>query len=96
MRGMVNKLAENYTVILMPSAVDEAPLGLGDKGSPTFNTLWTGFYMPVINIPTFVGANDMPVGICLVGPRFRDQQLLRTSKVLGEVLLFHGGWKVPI
>ncbi|KAJ4257084.1 hypothetical protein NW757_003710 [Fusarium falciforme] len=96
MRDMDNKLAENYTVILTPSAVDEAPLGIGDMGSPTFNTLWTGFYMPVINIPTFVGANDMPVGICLVGPRFRDQQLLRTSKVLGEVLLFHGGWKVPI
>ncbi|KAL6363912.1 hypothetical protein LRP88_03338 [Fusarium phalaenopsidis] len=72
MRDMVNKLAESYTAILAPSAVDEAPLGLGDMGSPTFNTLWTGFHMPVINIPAFVGANDMPVGICLVGPRFRD------------------------
>lgn len=52
--------------------------------------------MPVINIPAFVGANDMPVGISLVGARFRNQQLLRTSKVLGEVLLSHGGWKVRI
>ncbi|KAJ3462519.1 hypothetical protein MRS44_007305 [Fusarium solani] len=41
MRDMVNKLAENYTAILTPSAVDEAPIGLGDMGSPTFNTLWT-------------------------------------------------------
>lgn len=49
--------------------------------------------MPVINIPAFVGENGMPVGISLVGPRFRDQQLLRTSKVLSEVLLSHGGWK---
>ncbi|RTE78643.1 hypothetical protein BHE90_006877 [Fusarium euwallaceae] len=96
MRDMVNKLAENYTVILTPSAEDEAPLGLGDMGNPTFNTLWTGFHMPVINIPVFVGANDMPVGISLVGPRFRDRQLLRISKVLGEVLMSHGGWRVRI
>ncbi|EEU42436.1 uncharacterized protein NECHADRAFT_40299 [Fusarium vanettenii 77-13-4] len=96
MRDMVNKVAEHYTVILTPSAVDEAPLGLDDMGSPTFNTLWTGLHMPVINIPAFVGANDMPVGISLVSPRFRDQQLLKTAKVLGEALLSHGGWKARV
>ncbi|KAL2687751.1 hypothetical protein Neosp_005315 [[Neocosmospora] mangrovei] len=96
MRDMVNRVAEHYTVILTPSAVDEAPLGLDDMGSPTFNTLWTGFHMPVINIPAFVGANGMPVGISLVGPRFRDQQLLKTAKVLGEALLSHGGWKARV
>ncbi|KAM0417444.1 hypothetical protein ACHAPT_012593 [Fusarium lateritium] len=41
MRDMVNNLAKNYTAILTPSAVDEAPLGLDDMGSATFNTLWT-------------------------------------------------------
>ncbi|KAJ6186973.1 Amidase [Penicillium mononematosum] len=40
MRAMVRKLAEDYSVILAPSAVDEAPLGLGDVGTATFNTLW--------------------------------------------------------
>ncbi|KAI8718372.1 Amidase domain-containing protein [Fusarium sp. LHS14.1] len=97
MRDMVNKVAEHYTVILTPSAVDEAPLGLDDMGSLIFNTLWTasasGFHMPVINIPAFVGENGMPVGVSLVGPRFRNQQLLRTSKALSEVLLSHGDWK---
>ncbi|KAJ5627579.1 hypothetical protein N7528_005006 [Penicillium herquei] len=41
MRELVNNLAQNYSVILTPSAVDEAPLGLEDMGSATFNTLWT-------------------------------------------------------
>jgi Asp-tRNA(Asn)/Glu-tRNA(Gln) amidotransferase A subunit family amidase len=41
MGDMVNGLAENYSVILRPSAVDEAPLGLGDMGVVMFNTLWT-------------------------------------------------------
>ncbi|KGO68016.1 Amidase [Penicillium italicum] len=41
MRELVNNLAKSYSVILTPSAVDEAPMGLGDMGSATFNTLWT-------------------------------------------------------
>ncbi|KAJ3537814.1 hypothetical protein NM208_g6163 [Fusarium decemcellulare] len=96
MRDIIDNLAKNYTLILAPSAVDEAPLGLDDMGKATFNTLWTGFHMPVINIPAFVGANGMPIGISIVGPRFRDQQFLRTSKVLSDVLMAHGGWKVRI
>ena len=41
MRSIVDDLAANYSAILTPSVVDEAPLGLGDMGSPDFNTLWT-------------------------------------------------------
>ncbi|OBT66903.1 hypothetical protein VE03_04220 [Pseudogymnoascus sp. 23342-1-I1] len=41
MRHIINNLAKNYSVILTPSAVDEAPLGLDDMGSATFNTMWT-------------------------------------------------------
>ncbi|KAL4412564.1 amidase [Colletotrichum abscissum] len=85
MRLIINDWARGYTVILAPSAEDEAPVGLGDMGRATFNTMWTGFHMPVVNIPAFSGANDMPVGVSLVGPRFRDQQLLTTSLVLARV-----------
>lgn len=49
--------------------------------------------MPVVNLPAFVGANGMPVGISLVGPRFRDQQLLKTSSILSEVLKAQGSCK---
>ncbi|RJE19131.1 Amidase [Aspergillus sclerotialis] len=38
MRGIINDMAKNYSVTLTPGAVDEAPLGLGDMGSATFNT----------------------------------------------------------
>lgn len=40
-RSVMDKLAANYSAIITPSAVDEAPLGLDDMGSPVFNTLWT-------------------------------------------------------
>ncbi|KAK1655014.1 hypothetical protein BDP81DRAFT_390010 [Colletotrichum phormii] len=57
---------------------------------------WTGFHMPVINVPVFVGANGMPVGISLVGPRFQDQQLLKTTQVLVEVFGAQGSCKIPL
>jgi Asp-tRNA(Asn)/Glu-tRNA(Gln) amidotransferase A subunit family amidase len=49
--------------------------------------------VPVINIPAFVGENGMPVGISLVGPRYRDQQLLLTSRVISKILMAKGDWK---
>ncbi|KAI1147153.1 amidase signature enzyme [Nemania diffusa] len=85
-RRIINNLAENYTVILTPSVIDEAPVGLGDTGSPVFNTPWTGFHMPVINLPVFHGPHGMPVGVSLVAPRYRDQHLLKISQILGRVL----------
>lgn len=114
-RHIVNKMAEKYSVILTPSAVDEAPLGLGFTGAPTFNTFWTvstsatctwnmyfmltytkGCHMPVINIPAFTGAQGLPIGISLVAPRFCDQQLLKTSKLLSEALVFGGSPGVKV
>lgn len=41
MRRVVDELAGEYSVILTPSAIDEAPIGLGDMGSPAFNIVWT-------------------------------------------------------
>ena len=41
MRAIADSLASTHSVIITPSAVDEAPLGLEDMGSATFNTLWT-------------------------------------------------------
>lgn len=41
MRATADSLAAKHSVIVTPSAVDEAPLGLEDMGSAAFNTLWT-------------------------------------------------------
>ncbi|KAH3960898.1 hypothetical protein HBI56_213520 [Parastagonospora nodorum] len=87
MRPGLDELAKKYSVILAPSAVDEAPLGLGDMGSPVFNTLWTGSHVPVINIPACFGANGLPVGISLVAARNHDQHLLKMARVLSSILI---------
>jgi Asp-tRNA(Asn)/Glu-tRNA(Gln) amidotransferase A subunit family amidase len=53
-----------------------------------------GIHMPVINIPAFIGAHGMPIGISVVTPRFRDQHVLKISKALSEPLMAEGGWKI--
>ncbi|QSZ30985.1 hypothetical protein DSL72_000546 [Monilinia vaccinii-corymbosi] len=41
MRPIFDKIVANYSAIITPSVVDEAPLGLGDFGSAAFNWFWT-------------------------------------------------------
>ena len=41
MRSIFDEIAANFSVTITPSAVDEAPLGLGDMGDSGFNFLWT-------------------------------------------------------
>lgn len=41
LRPVVDEMFAAYSVVITPSAVDEAPLGLDDMGSPVFNTIWT-------------------------------------------------------
>jgi Asp-tRNA(Asn)/Glu-tRNA(Gln) amidotransferase A subunit family amidase len=43
--------------------------------------------MPVINIPAFSGSHGMPIGLSLVGSRYRDQQLLQTAAILSQALM---------
>ncbi|KAI2467946.1 amidase signature domain-containing protein [Annulohypoxylon bovei var. microspora] len=86
MRHVINNLADNYSFILTPSAVDEAPLGLDDMGNAAFNTPWTGFHMPAINVPGFYGAHSMPISLSLVASKFHDHHLLKMSKVFSELM----------
>ncbi|KAK4691696.1 hypothetical protein P7C71_g5360, partial [Lecanoromycetidae sp. Uapishka_2] len=41
LRPVLNKIAARYSALITPSATDEAPLELGDMGSPIFNSVWT-------------------------------------------------------
>ncbi|KAK4188447.1 amidase [Podospora australis] len=91
LRAVADSSAAKYSVILTPSAVDEAPLGLHDMGSAAMNTLWTGLHMPVINIPAFVGAHGMPIEVSLVAGRFHDQGLIRVAKALSGPVVEEGG-----
>jgi amidase len=66
-------------VLLTPSAADEAPEGLGSTGDPRFNSIWTLSWSPCVTLPAGIGPKGLPLGIQLVGPRFRDETLLEIA-----------------
>ncbi len=63
-------------VLLAPSAMGEAPKGLDSTGDARFNAFWTLAWTPCVTLPAGNGGKGLPLGIQLVGPRFRDEVLL--------------------
>jgi Asp-tRNA(Asn)/Glu-tRNA(Gln) amidotransferase A subunit family amidase len=49
-----------------------------------FNTVWTWCGMPAVTLPLLRGADGLPLGVQLVGPREGDARLLRTARWLDE------------
>uniref|UniRef100_L2G3T6 Glutamyl-tRNA amidotransferase subunit a n=1 Tax=Colletotrichum fructicola (strain Nara gc5) TaxID=1213859 RepID=L2G3T6_COLFN len=92
-RPKVDKMLGAFDAVLVPSAVDEAPEGLGSTGSAAFNAPWTALHVPVVNLIGFGGPNGMPVGVSLVAPRYRDRHLLSVAKAVGKIFEAKGGWK---
>ncbi len=67
---------------MTPAAPGEAPAGLDSTGSAAFNVLWSFLGVPAVTLPLLTGANGMPVGVQLIGPRNNDGRLLRTARWL--------------
>jgi len=76
MREAAQEWALGFDAILTLPAAGEAPRGLGDTGPAIFNALWTMLHMPCLTLPADKGPNGLPVGVQLVGARYRDARLL--------------------
>lgn len=85
-RQILGKKMAMFDAIIAPSAAGEAPLGLNYTGSSIYNTLWTFLHAPVLNIPAGTGTAGMPIGLSLVGSRFRDAELLDVGQTIVEIL----------
>lgn len=80
------QIFERFDAIVTPATPGQAPVGLENTGSPAFCTLWTFCGLPAISLPLFTGADGLPVGVQLVGPRGDDARLLRTARWLLDTL----------
>jgi len=79
-RVRMNQTFQGCDVLLTPAVDGEAPVGIGDTGSPRFQALWTMLHVPTISLPTHAGPNGLPVGIQLVMPYRSDQALQAVSR----------------
>jgi Asp-tRNA(Asn)/Glu-tRNA(Gln) amidotransferase A subunit family amidase len=75
-RRYLDDLFTEFDVLLTPSAVGEAPEGLTSTGDARFNAIWTLAWTPCVTLPAGSGGKGLPLGVQLVGPRFRDEALL--------------------
>jgi Asp-tRNA(Asn)/Glu-tRNA(Gln) amidotransferase A subunit family amidase len=82
--AFVELFEQRYDALLTPAAPGVAPKGLDSTGDPVFCTLWTLCGMPAISVPLMQGADGLPLGVQLVGPRHGDARLLRTARWLVE------------
>jgi len=80
--SFVELFEQRYDAILTPAAIGTAPEGLASTGDPVFCALWTLCGMPAVSLPLMQGANGLPLGVQLVGPRGGDARLLRTARWL--------------
>jgi Asp-tRNA(Asn)/Glu-tRNA(Gln) amidotransferase A subunit family amidase len=78
------EIFERFDAIVTPPAAGTAPKGLGSTGDPAFCTLWTLLGTPAVTLPLMKGANGLPLGVQLVGPRHGDARLLRTARWLAK------------
>ena len=78
-RRNLDDLFGDFDVLLAPSAVGEAPEGLGSTGDARFNAIWTLAWTPCVTLPAGTGRKGLPLGIQLIGPRFRDEALFAAA-----------------
>ncbi|MDM7942911.1 MAG: amidase [Hydrogenophaga sp.] len=78
-RGEIENLLAQVDVLIAPSATGEAPPGLDATGNPVFSRMWSLLGVPCVHVPTGVGSHGMPVGVTVIGPRWRDARALSAA-----------------
>jgi len=73
---------EDYHGILSPSTTGVAPKSLKSTGSPEFCTTWTYMGLPSISLPLLTGANNLPLGVQLIGDKLDDLRFLGVANWL--------------
>jgi len=79
MRAWADETLDGLDAVLTLSAAGEAPHGLADTGSATFNSLWTMLHTPCLTLPRGSGPKGLPLGLQLVAARHEDERLFATA-----------------
>jgi Asp-tRNA(Asn)/Glu-tRNA(Gln) amidotransferase A subunit family amidase len=67
---------------IAPPATGPAPEGIDFTGNPIMNLPWTNAGVPTLTLPTGKAANGLPLGLQLIAPFGKDEQLLAWTGVV--------------
>jgi Asp-tRNA(Asn)/Glu-tRNA(Gln) amidotransferase A subunit family amidase len=81
----LREIFDRHDAILTPATVGVAPRGLASTGDPAFCTLWTLTGLPAVSLP-LLECDGLPLGVQLVGTASDDARLLRTARILSQML----------
>ncbi len=79
-RQLMAGVFSEFDALLAPSAVGEAPQGLGSTGNAVFNRGWTLLRLPCVTLPAWHGPKGLPVGVQLVGAFREDRKALSIAR----------------
>jgi amidase len=79
-----DSIVSQYDAIITPTVHNVASVAGQGGGLPFFGSLWTGLGVPTVHVPGFAGESGMPMGLTLVGARYKDQDLLKVARVVAE------------
>lgn len=85
-RAMVFHAFGEHEVLIVPSAIGEAPPTLKETGDPVFGRIWTLLGCPCVHLPFHKGRSGLPVGLQVVGRYGEDKVVLRIAKWLAQRL----------
>ena len=85
LRAAVAKFSEQYDAFITLASTGPAPVGTKETGSRHYQVPWTFLGLPTFSLPVLV-AEDMPVGLQLMGFDGEDHQLSRQALWLNQIL----------
>lgn len=75
-RKLLPEVFRACDVLIAPSAIGEAPIGIQATGDPLFNRIWTLLRTPCVHVPCALGPRGLPLGVTVVGPIGADRATL--------------------
>ncbi len=85
-RLALDEVFGHVDVLLAPVVLGEAP-PIDTTGDPLLCRMWTLLGTPAIAVPGLHGANGLPIGLQVVGPRGRDGVALGAARSIADLLV---------
>jgi Asp-tRNA(Asn)/Glu-tRNA(Gln) amidotransferase A subunit family amidase len=86
-RAALAEVFDGVDVLLTFSAPGAAPKGLASTGDTRFNKLWTLMGVPCVNVPAYVTADGLPVGVQVIAGFGDDTGALAAARFVEAALL---------
>ncbi len=78
--------AESRALLVLPSTLETAPIGLGSTGNAVLNRPWSLLGLGVVSLPVGRAGDGMPIGLQIVDPHPCADRLLPTARFIESMM----------